>query len=505
MPDKRTAARIAWMAPVVLTGVVWLPIIRSYFHADDFLNLYELRNEDAVRYLLHMYGGHLLIARNEITAALDAVFGPDPRPFQILMLITHLINTGLLYALVLALSGSWRLAVVAAAVWGTAPANEGALGWYSVYGQVAATTCILGVVVDMARVREGAPPGWVAPTRWAALMLLAGMLFGVGIAAALAMPAVAWLMLPPGAIRRRAVVAVAVAAVALLAIYAAVRALELPLYGDQRIEITYMLTGLRAADAFRHLRMLGGLLGFGFAALPLGPLFDPKRFPTSMHMAVIAAVALLLVCGAAANTRPQRRRLLACVLLVVATYGLIAIARSMFVDSLGLTALTSSPRFHYAAGAFLSAALALAVYALAVRWRLPPRAAHAAFAVAALTIGWMALGAERPRLDHFDGDRRETERVLREISAAVAAAPPGATVEIPNQQFGSVGYINVGDRERFPGTAAVFVIFYPENVVAGRRIVFTTNDPLVLEGARKGRRSAALLRELPRQEASPAK
>jgi hypothetical protein len=129
MPDNRTLERVAWLAPVALALVVWWPLTRSYFHFDDFLDLYQLRNDDPARYLLRMYGGHLLIARHAVTAALDALFGPDPRGFFALVLLTHLLNTGLLYALGLALSGSWRLAVLGAALWGTARMQVVASTW----------------------------------------------------------------------------------------------------------------------------------------------------------------------------------------------------------------------------------------------------------------------------------------------------------------------------------------------------------------------------------------
>jgi len=130
----RAAARVAWLFPVALAAVVWLPITRNYFHFDDFLDLYQLRNDSPAQYFLRMYGGHLLIARHAVTAALDAVFGPDPAPFFVVMLLTHLVNTALSYVLVERLTGRWSLAMLAAAVWGTSAINEGALGWYAVYG-----------------------------------------------------------------------------------------------------------------------------------------------------------------------------------------------------------------------------------------------------------------------------------------------------------------------------------------------------------------------------------
>ena len=265
MLDPRTAARVAWLMPVALAAIVWAPLTRSYFHYDDFLDLYQVRNDDAAHYLLRMYGGHLLIARHAVTAALDTIFGPDPRLFFAFVLATHLLNVGLLYALVLALTGSWRLAALAAAAWGTAPANEGALGWYAVYGQVAATACILGTAVGLARSGDATRSTWRAPLGWAALMLLAGLLFGVGIAAALMMPVVAWLLVRPGPMRRRAVGAFVAVALVLMAVYAVLRALELPLYGEQRIEITAMLAGLTPSAAGAHLRLFGALLGFGLA------------------------------------------------------------------------------------------------------------------------------------------------------------------------------------------------------------------------------------------------
>jgi hypothetical protein len=158
--------------------------------------------------------------------------------------------------------------------------------------------------------------------------------------------------------------------------------------------------------------------------------------------------------------------------------------------------LVHSPRFHYGAGAVLAAAIAVAAAAWADRWPAPRRLQQALTAAAIAAVCWMALGVPRT-INHFDGDRAATAKVLADIAAAIAAAPPGATVAIPNRDFGSVGYINVGYRDRFPGTAAVFAIFHPDDVVDGRRVVFTSSDPLVLQGRRSGRRSPHLLRESP--------
>ena len=116
-------------------------------------------------------------------------------------------------------------------------------------------------------------------------------------------------------------------------------------------------------------------------------------------MAAVAGAALLLVGGLAIGSPAVRRRLIACLALVAAIYGLIAIARSLFAGSVGLVTLASTLRFHYAAGALLAAAIAVALGAVAARWPAAARAGRPAFAAAALVVIWMALIGPRPPLD----------------------------------------------------------------------------------------------------------
>ena len=378
------AARVAWLIPVALAAIVWLPITRNYFHFDDFLDLYQLRNDPPAQYFLRMYGGHLLIARHAVTAALDAVFGPDPAAVLRRRARSPISSTPALCALVERLTGRWSLAVLAAAVWGTSPINEGALGWYAVYGQVAATTCILAVSwASRACGRWKVAERWAAPVGWASLMLVAGLLVrrrhrrragdarrGVAAhAARRGAPARG-----RRAERRRR---------ALLGAYAVVRALELPLYGEQRIETTMMIGGLTPAYLGAHLQLLTVLLGFGAGALPLAAAGStPNSYPTAAHFVAAGVVAALLL---AERWRPGERTPAvsppACS-CCSAIYGLIAVARSMLVGWVGLWPLGRSLRFHYAAGAMLVAAAAVAAGMCLARWQPPARAGQVLFAAA---------------------------------------------------------------------------------------------------------------------------
>ena len=52
------------------------------------------------------------------------------------MLLTHAVNVLLLERAIRGFTGDLVLSCVGAVLWGTCPVLEGALGWYSAYGQV---------------------------------------------------------------------------------------------------------------------------------------------------------------------------------------------------------------------------------------------------------------------------------------------------------------------------------------------------------------------------------
>ena len=78
------------------------------------------------------------------------------------------------------------------------------------------------------------------------------------------------------------------------------------------------------------------------------------------------------------------------------------------------------------------------------------------------------------------------------VGADGEPAPPGGDVYIDNHPFRAMGPIFVHSAA-FPGSAAVFVIFFPDNVVEGRPVHFVEPDQRYFAPALSGRRSATLL------------
>src|SRR5207237_9264428 len=108
-------------------------------------------------------------------------FGTDVVWWFAVVLVTHLLNVTLLYAALHRLTGSWRLASFGAALWGTAPMQEGALGWYAVYGHVLAGTCVLLVLVRLAaRWRDERPLPGSEVAGWCVALVVASASFRVG-------------------------------------------------------------------------------------------------------------------------------------------------------------------------------------------------------------------------------------------------------------------------------------------------------------------------------------
>lgn len=493
-PPATGAARYVVLVPVALAALANAPVLGSYFFMDDFLHLYRAANDQPLwPFLLQMYGGHLLMTRNAVLALTYHVFGADPLPFFAIVLATHLVNVALVYRAARLLAGSWRLAVVAAVLWGTAPVQLGTLGWYSVYGQVLAATAGLWVFARLAACGAGAPARPLAPLGWCVALLIGSTCFGTGIGTALVMPAAAWLLLPPSRLRRRSLLALMATAVAVPLLYVAVYRLEQTLVGyDPTNPTWFMLAAGR--NLIAHLYVFAGLVERGSADVLLGAAAGdaPPWLAAGLLATAVAA-------GLARSPQRVARPLLAAALFSLGAYGIIAAGRSFFAVE-DLRRWVSLDRYHYTATIGLAWAAAIALGGLGVR--LPARAANGLLAIAALAITGANAGL-RPPFDGHRPARQETAHVLANIRGQIAAAPPGSVVRIPNRVFHSVGPANVGATTLFPGTMAVWATFAPPGSDAGRRVVFTTGDPPVAAAAAHGRRSATLLRLVPPTPPAP--
>jgi hypothetical protein len=471
-------------------------ITGNYFVSDDFLNFYTLVDWDFPRFLLRMHGAHLLMSRNLVMAISHAAFGMEPALYFCLTLATHLVNVWLLFRIVERIGGSPLAAFVAAALWGMAPANEGTLGWYAVYGQVMAATAALWVLADLAACARGIPARRAAPFWWFTVMMIGGTSFGVGLGIAAAMPLAAWLLLPAGRLRWQGLIALGIAPLLLGVIYVGLQDWYPAHYGTPT-ESTMLIIGL--GYVWPQVNYFLALVQFGIGQLALGPAGVRRLaigLPATVAFAAVMVTALLALWRGRGTAL---RAIVALALPGLAAYATIAAGRGMFARPAQLVAMSAVPRYHYAAAALFAAALGVAL-AYAGRGLLRTRL-RTLLAAAAIALALIAAHSRwAPPIQHFPASRNETVRVLGLMQEAIGATPPGAPVLLRNQPFLPVGFM-VSRDGRFPGWLAVYCLYFADARDPDRRVFFLDPDPITRRIA-DGRCSAGRILEL--REQAPA-
>ncbi len=485
---NRVRLSLALLA-VGLAAWVYYPITGNYFFFDDFLHLYDIVNLGLIEFVTQPHGGHMLLTNNAIFWLFHRIFGPEPTYFFWIVLLTHLLNVALLFSVIQRLTGSVALACLGAAAWGSAQVQDGTLGWYSTCGQVLVGTCLFAVLAGLARVGQGHPTARWAPAWWGALLLVASTSFGIGIGVALVLPVAAWLLLPAAPGRLRILLWLAGSAALVPPLYSAVLWLHFNVFDNDSSLLPMMIAGLGPTRVILDLTF--NLIGIGIVSLLSGMVYGPRLYPAPIGYALVALYIAVLAAALVRGPQPSRRQILACLLLTIGCYGIVGGGRGMFLTEASRLDVIRSERYQYVGTGMLSLALCIALARLGGWRRLRPAVSMG------LVVAWFGITLVlHARLTHpivhHTYARRETERVVAALRQHIAAAPPGADVYIDNQLFLAVD-LRLVPLEVFPGWAGVFVIFFPDNVVDGRRVFFVWGNVESLPIARRGRRATTLL------------
>lgn len=480
MQANHTGARY-WLAlpAVVFAAIVYFPVTRGYFYLDDFLNLYHIVNDGLLQYLVRENGGHILLTRNTLFYLTFLIAGPTPELFYWSAFLTHLVNVALLFLVVVRLTGRPGLASFGAAFWGISPLNEGALGWYSVYGHAVVGTATLIILAQASRcVIERRPPTARMRRGWYVLALMAATSFGTGVGIAMALPFVLWLLLYP--IERRPPLLSLVVVVPAL-YFGLTRLFEYTSDSEApaRSIVGGMLSSLPAVW-----NMFTRVSGFGIAEWATGFVL-PTPGPPQGWTAALLVATLTLLGAALLSPAAVRRQLAAGAFIVVAAYGTIAMGRGALMEIAPDALIQALTRYHYTApiGLTIMLCLVLAQLGRRIDRRIGLTALAAWYAVAAVSYAQSSFVIEEHQLE-----RDQTREVLTAIRAAIDAQPPGATVRLKNATFAPFPL-----KSFVPGWAAAFTIFYPDNVVDGRRVEFVEYTKYIIASHQHGRRIGRVL------------
>ncbi|MCW5892738.1 MAG: hypothetical protein KIT14_19675 [bacterium] len=491
--------RAVWLGAIgaaVASGCYYRHSIGAYFWNDDFVWLYLLHDRPILEVLLTPLGGHTLVARNLVFAALDRFAGLDAQPYFATVLLTHAVNVVLLARIIWLLTDSAVIAALGALAWGVCLTASESLTWYSVYAQLAATGCVLLGMGRLAacRANSGAllPGDLLVVGFW---LVLGNLFFGTAMIVAITLPAVIVLLFPnilrgphKGRLRLALVCAAATPAfVHVVLHWIASSVYSVPsIHGDS---ILWLVHGVRAAGL-----SFVELLRVGVTSLFAGPWWHPSS-ETSPLGWVILSSAVILCCGLLSKAKAATRTVcVAFAVPAVALYASVALSRGpMLVGLLHETPaqVAATLRYHYSAQAFMAVTVCVALSTLPIRWR----DACAYLAIVTLLVGVSVRPVPAQLLDLHSVTRNRVERALSGVGDAIRAAPPGDTVVLQNHMIPHLGWMP-NTTIALPGLAALFVIAFPSNEVAGRIVRFEERNQVVFEAftARPSRLARVLVR-----------
>jgi hypothetical protein len=462
----RRAQLLAPIVPLLATFAVWLPLRRNYFSGDDFFHFYDFVTRPLSSLLGQVWGGHLLVLYNVAFWTMFQVFGTDPRGYAWTVILTHLLNTFLVFQVIR--PHGLVLACFGALLWGTCPVLAGALGWYSVYGQVLLTTLVLSVLWSLEHVRRsGVPLSATTAVVWVVVLAAGATSFGTGLGVAAAFPLAVALVLPGSRLPPRSVLVLVVGAVVTVVGYELAVAHSPDLTPAAR---ALLVDGWRAPGV---VALSVRLVGFGASALLFDAFGAHQRFPDWTQVAGLGVVASLLLAGSASGDAAGRRHLAALCVLVAGAYGAIAAGRSAVyaASSVPFATAAKAARYHYLPLALLVLLVCTAIAEIARRGGVASRIVSVA-AVLWMVVRLVVLATAPFPIELGDQPRADVAEVFRTIEAQAARTPAGDVVLIQNRPFDVSIYVPAF----LPGWAGVFVIFSPENSVDGRPVRFAVNE-----------------------------
>jgi hypothetical protein len=232
--------------------------------------------------------------------------------------------------------------------------------------------------------------------------------------------------------------------------------------------------------------MAGHLIAYGSSAVVLGLWDAPARWPDAR--AVVAALATLALVSVAWRRADLRLPVLGLLLAAAVSYAAVAVGRADVYVRFGtpMAAAASTPRYHYLETIPLVLAIGLGMSAIPALKRPATGTVVLGVWLAVMGVGYAAA---RPPVPLHEEARRETVAAVHEIRLAVAAAAPGATVLIPNRTFAPARWIGFP----FPGLAGVYMLYFPTDMVDGRRVRFVETPGTVEAVRRAGGRQVGLL------------
>jgi hypothetical protein len=257
-----------------------------------------------------------------------------------------------------------------------------------------------------------------------------------------------------------------------------------------------------AIDWLRAPVMFGYLLSAGASNLLVGFAAPLAGFPSVTTTLATLVFAVVIVVAFVRASKRERLRLLGLFVFAAGCYGVIAAGRATVLPVPHVAMSAAVPRYHYV-GMLPLAILSSCALGRLTAGRYGTRVQYGLLLIAvALAIIFHTMGPAF--IDPHLAARKETMEVVDQIRTEIEKAPPGSEARIENRPLSSGGLPLRDFRSGFPGWAGIFVLFFPDNVVDGKRVRFVVHDESLVSTIYKGKRSHDLFVFVPTPAPKPA-
>jgi hypothetical protein len=427
---------------VAVSVLVYVPILRNYFHGDDFQCLNMLVNMPFAEWVIQPFAGHFFVVRNVFFSVMYALVGVDVRIYFLVVLALHAVNVLIVFAIARAVTQRATIACLAAAAWGVAPTNEGVLGWLAASGHVfMGTTTLVAVGGLFRRLLADAPITLRDALGWDLLLFAGAVSFGAGLGVALAFPLVVLMLVGPRRLARGVLAPLVLLPVCVVAMCLA----------GQQARFVGALPGIGLPFIVSLLR---DLFGLGVTGLVGGLWYPLESYPTVGAYLFMTGVVTCWCAGFLLGGPVVRRVLTALAMLIVADYGAVVIGRApVFATSHFNVQSVDLYRYHYSSASLLAIGSAVAVGVILCRLAVTD------VVPAVVLAGWMVATGIQYRtgtwtINHFDDERAAAERAVSTIRQTLAHAPDGEPTVLTNDPFKYAGGFPF-----FAGYASFYVIY----------------------------------------------
>lgn len=467
-------------------------LLTHHFWGDDYLHLYQIANVGFWEFIITPHGGHLYLLRNFFFFTFFKLFGLNATYFFAGVLLTHLVNIVFVYFIIRNLTSQTILAVLFAGLWGICPINQGTMGYYSVYGQVLASTCICWVLFDITCIdKMSTVVSNKRVIKWILLSIGASASFGVGLSMAAFLGLVVWFMLYGNQQRNSISIKLLSLLVIIPIIYVGFNWLykwqtEIP---ASTISIPPNIFST-IPEAFQ---MLVSTIGYGVLSLLAFPFIIINRFgeltgifplasTKEVYHLSIALIFIIVGCFAVRLKiipKKQLNQLLGIALLILLSYGMIAAGRAWFFTMFRVPVFKVffTPRYHYAGTMLISVFLGLMISGWKIRSLTGRRILQLCLFIwlAGATVQSRHLSSHVVFSLKGSNESREYSEVIGEIRRVINTHKKGEEVHIPNRKAKHINVALQKANAMYTSWASLFMITFPDNVVNGRRIYFIDN------------------------------